>query len=424
MPEQALNDCARLGIPFWDLRREGPDALSFQISRRDWQSLRARRIQDRPLPGAAGMAVQTKRGAAERGTGGAAGANDRAKPGAESGTGGGYTLRAVGWEGAPYLLRRLGHRPALAIALPILATALFLGSFFVWDYDISGNGTVPEERILRALEQEGVGLGSFGLSLDGEDLRNRVLLRVPELVWIAVNVSGCRANVQVRERVEAPEMVEERSPSNVVARRDGLVLDVGALGGAAAVRPGASVTEGQLLISGAEDMETVGRTRIMAGRGSVTARTWHSLRMSVPLTGKEKRLTGQRETRYALVLGRRRMDLPALPFRRNPETAEGCDKTVSRTRLSLLGIPLPVTVIREEFRFYETAEVSLSPAEGQRRGELVLRRQLEAAVRPYGEIRSVLCASRQRGNLLTVTLQAECVEEIGVSVPILTEEEG
>ena len=43
-------------------------------------------------------------------------------------------------------------------------------------------------------------------------------------------------------------------------------------------------------------------------------------------------------------------------------------------------------------------------------------------VEPYGEVRSTLCSSRQRGDTLLVTLSAECLEEIGETAPIYTEE--
>ena len=43
-------------------------------------------------------------------------------------------------------------------------------------------------------------------------------------------------------------------------------------------------------------------------------------------------------------------------------------------------------------------------------------------VEPYGAVRSTLCSARQKGDTLTVTLTAECEEEIGESVPIYTEE--
>ena len=78
----------------------------------------------------------------------------------------------------------------------------------------------------------------------------------------------------------------------------------------------------------------------------------------------------------------------------------------------------------ETCRFYETAEVRLDPVRAERLEECILTQQLETEVAPYGKIVSTLCTSRQRGDVLTVTLSAECVEEIGERVPILTEESG
>ena len=60
--------------------------------------------------------------------------------------------------------------------------------------------------------------------------------------------------------------------------------------------------------------------------------------------------------------------------------------------------------------------------EAERAAERVLTEQLQRMVEPYGTVRSTLCSSRQKGDTLTVTLTAECEEQIGESVPILTEE--
>ena len=98
------------------------------------------------------------------------------------------------------------------------------------------------------------------------------------------------------------------------------------------------------------------------------------------------------------------------------------DKITKRTPWSLLGVPLPVTWVTETFRFYETAPAALDPLTAERYGEQVLTQQLEAMVAPYGTVSSTLCASRQQGDVLTVTLTAECREEIAETVPILTDE--
>ena len=224
-PERILNLCGARELAFWDVVWESPTAFTCRLGRRDWHTLRqAAKNLD-------------------------------------------CALTVVGREGAPYFFFRFRRRQALLIGLLLCATGLFLGSFFVWDFVVEGNETVPTEEILRALEKNDVHLGSFGLSLNGERIRNHVLLDIPELSWITVNVSGCRAHVQVRERIPAPERLDRQTPSNMIARRAGLVLKVRAVDGVAAVQPGTAVTENQLLVSGVEDTETVG-ARVLAGMGS------------------------------------------------------------------------------------------------------------------------------------------------------------
>ena len=372
-PERVLNLCGARGLAFWDLVWESPVAFTCRISRQDFAVLRK---------------------AAENLD---------------------CTLSVVRREGAPYFFLRFRHRQALMIGLLGCGFALFVGSFFVWDFEIEGNDTVPEERILRALEAQGVGLGSFGLSLDGEDLRNHILLEIPELSWIAVNVSGCRAHVQVRERVFAPELLDERTPANVVARRAGMVLEVRALDGVAAVLPGTAVTEGQLLISGVEDLETLG-ARTLAGMGSVQARTWYSLTTRIPLTAQEKQESGSK-TGISLVFGKQRVKF----FSNSSIEGAKYDKITNNYSGSVLGIPLPVKLVVETWRFYETVPVELDALQAEKLGERILTEQLETMVEPYGTVSSTLCSARRRGDVLEVTLNAECVEEIGQSVPILTD---
>lgn len=375
-PERVLNLCGAQDLAFWDLEWESPTAFTCRLSRRDWKKLRQ-----------AGRNLDCN-------------------------------FSVVGLEGAPYFLLRFRHRQALLIGLVGCALALFLGSFFIWDFQVEGNRTVPTERILRALEKNGVGLGTFGLSLNGEDIRNHVLLDVPELSWIAVNVSGCRAEVQVRERTPPPVMIDRREPSNLVARRAGLVLKVQTIGGVSCVVPGSAVTEGQILISGVEDTDTVG-ARVLAGMGKVEARTWYDLTASMPLTALEKRWTGQEKTGVSLVFGTRRIKF----FSNSSIEGAEYDKITSRYPLSLLDVPLPVTVVVEKWRFYEPVPAPQTAARLERAAEAILTAQLHEMVDPHGEVKSTLCSSRQRGDALLVTLSAECREEIGESVPIYTEED-
>jgi len=376
-PERILNLCGARELAFWDVEWESPTAFTCRLSRQDWHALRqAAKNLD-------------------------------------------CTLTVIKREGAPYFLFRFRRRQALLIGLALCAMWLSVGSFFVWDFVVEGNETVPTEEILRALEKNDVHLGSFGLALDGERIRNHVVLDIPELSWITVNVSGCRANVQVRERVPVPERVDRQIPSNVVARRAGLVLKVRATDGVSCVQPGTAVTEGQLLISGIEDTDTVG-ARVLAGLGSVTARTWRTLTAAIPLEAMQKEYTGEAKNLFSLVIGKHRINF----FTNSSIEGAEYDKICRRYPLSLFGLRLPLTLVTETCRFYALTPVTRDTAEAEREGERILTEYLQSAVEPYGSVSSTLCTSRQREGVLLVTLAAECVEEIGVRLPIYTEEPG
>lgn len=371
-PERVLNLCGARDLAFWDLSWESPTAFTCRLSRRDWHTLR------------------------------------RAAANLEC------TLSVVGREGAPYFLIRFRRRQVLLAGLALCAAGLFFGSFFVWDFRIEGNETVPTERILRALEQNGVHLGSFGLSLDGEDIRNHVLLEIPELSWLTVNVSGCRANVQVRERVFPPERMDDQTPTNVVARRSGMVLKVQALDGVAEVLKGSTVTQGQLLISGVEDTDTFG-ARILAGMGSVTARTWYTLETPLPPNAMVRQATGETKTRISLVFGTHRVK-----FYANSSVETGnYDKITNRYPLHLLGLSLPITLVTETWYAYE--RVPADSAAVQASMGTVLTEYLHSLVDPYGTVKSTLFTVRTREGMAVLT--AECEEEIGQQVPIFTEEQ-
>ena len=202
----------------------------------------------------------------------------------------------------------------------------------------------------------------------------------------------------------------------MVARRGGLVLEVQARDGVKCVLPGSSVEAGELLISGVEDTETVG-ARVMAGMGTVEARTWYTLSTVVPLTEEEKRYTGEEKHGLSLVFGTNRVKF----FSNSSIETGNYDKITNRTQWSLFGLPLPVTAVVETYRYYEPVAAQVSAAQAEARGEEILTEYLHTLVDPYGTVSSTLCTSRQTADGLLVTLSAECVEQIGQTVPIYTE---
>lgn len=370
-PERVLNICAEHGLLFWDLEWESAVAFTFTMKRRDWKRLRrlSRRLD--------------------------------------------CSMEALGWKGAPFFLGRLRYRFGLWITLGVCLAALLMGSFFVWDFEIEGNEAVSDLEIMRALEKHGVGFGSFGLGINSFNLRNDILLDLPELSYIAVNVKGCRAYVQVRERIPVPEIITKRQPGNTVAKKDALVTVIKPFDGEKMVLPGTTVTEGQLLISGVVENDFSG-ARYLRGMGEVYGRTWYTLRCQVPLTVAEKAYTGEESTKRALLLGKKRLNL----YFDSSISGDTCDKMITWNQCALPGdVPLPVTMVTETLREYEVREKKRTEQEAIALAEEVLLERLEGYLEE-GEILRTELQKEAIGNTLLVTLVAECEEEIGKFVEI------
>jgi similar to stage IV sporulation protein len=371
-PERVLNLCAAHDIPFWALQWRSPERLSLRTTRLGLRRLR------------------------------------RVAPGADA------AVTAQREQGVPELWRRVKGRYVLLAGAAVFVLGLLLGSVFIWDFEVSGNETVPTETILRALEDYGVRIGTPGLSIDQEDLRNHVLLQLPDVSWLAVNVRGCTAHIQVVERLRPPEIVQEGERTNVVARRDALVTKVQALDGQAQVLPGTTVTEGQLLISGVAD-GGAGGVRLLHGMGEVWGRTWYDLSVRMPLTTRPHAGEGRRSTRVALDFGKRRVKL----YGKGSITGGDCDKMIAYRPCRLpLGLRLPVTLVVERTTRYDAPPAQRSAEEARREGEALLMEQLRAMLGEDGSVTDTRLAAAADGDDLVVTLQAECLEQIGRSVPL------
>ena len=82
------------------------------------------------------------------------------------------------------------------------------------------------------------------------------------------------------------------------------------------------------------------------------------------------------------------------------------------------GLRLPLTVCRERVYEYCTAPYQRSEAQALQEGRSALLRQLKERLSPDAAVESTLFSHRTEGDWLIVTLSAECVEQIGIEIPI------
>ena len=266
----------------------------------------------------------------------------------------------------------LFRRKAFAALLILCMAGAIVIPKFVFFYEVVGNETVPDAQILRALKTLGVGFGTYGPNIRPQELKNKMLLLIPELQWFTVQQSGMRARIIVRERPEKLPVEERRAPMNVVAAKDGVITSVSSLEGNCLCAPGQAVKKGQVLISAYTDLEFT--TRVSAALGEIYAETLTHKRLICPATVLTKWPNGEISRSVSLLVGEKRWNI----FVSGGNFTGKCDKITKTSMLTLPGglqIPLGLEIV--ECRGYETAETQWQPEQA----EAVLQDKLATSVR-------------------------------------------
>ncbi len=304
-----------------------------------------------------------------------------------------------------------------AVAAILLSVQVLTG--YVWCLRVEGNEAVPDEAILRQLAELGVGFGTRGRDIVSQDLKNRVLAELPQLEWLTVNRSGGLATVVVRERLETPAVLDRRMVTNLVAVRDCLVTEMQVLSGQAVRQVGDTVRAGELLVSGYADLEHC--TQATRSLGEVYGRTWRRQEAVTPAQAAWQLGVGETHRRYALLLGRRRINF----YKTSGIWGSGCDKMIVYHQLTLPGgYTFPVTLVEEIAVEREQTAETLTPAHARQLLETGTAAAVQASM-VAGELLREDVDVQREGALYRLRATYECREMVAREVPArFTESEG
>lgn len=371
-PEKVLSALAERGIPFWQAKPPEDFVLRVKIPAR-WEK------QILPLAGSVGCEAVIERRA-----------------------------------GLPYIIRRRVRRPFLPVGVLICLGLLAVSRLFIWDVGISGCETLSEREVRNALAECGVDIGRSWLGLEQDQLRNSMILRLPQIRWITVSVRGSHAEVIVREarRGGEPEPVEV---AKIVAEKAGLVTEIHDFRGTAVIEENRVALPGETLIAG----YTTGRFGVQGvtrAVGEVWARTWYERTAAAPVW-VDITTHGEETARLSLIFGKKRINF----YKDSSICPSDCDKIIYVYPFAVNDIfALPIAL--EKTVFLSCERESVRAEELRSELEMQLMTELLADIGEDGEVVSAAFTASERDGVLYVTLRAECREEIGRAVP-LTEAE-
>lgn len=320
-------------------------------------------------------------------------------------------------QGLPRICQRFSRRFGFLVGLSLSLFAVSVLSQFIFVVDISGNEQVSTGEIRIALEKAGLDVGVYGKTLALSQLTQVAMSHLEGISWMSVNLYGTRAEVIVRESTKAPEIPPVEGLYDVISEADGIISAIQVHNGEALVELGETIGKGQVLISGnvelkpAEYSTEPSQWMSLPASGQIWARTWRSLTAVIPLTAQVKESLGVAMNGYSLDFFGQSKEL----FNHCVLFPTGYEKSRSSYFLPKLdSLPFSLTHVEETPYQLRTQDLNLNGSRSLL--EEALKEELDYLVGEQGQILTTEFTAIQKDGVLSVTLLAECYEEIGTQV--------
>ncbi len=259
-PEKLINLCLRNGLPVWGIKHL-PQGIEASTNAEHYHRLRP-------------MARQT-----------------------------GTKVRIAKKSGFWVYRHRYRRRKGFLAGLLCALLALIIASQFVWRVDINGCVAIPEEELRAQLAELGVKPGVLAGKIDARTLQQQLRLADGRIAWIAINIVGSTAQIELRERDIPPEPIDpDERVGNVVAACDGQIRYMEVYEGQSVVKIGDTVSAGDIIVSGIME-DQYGNRQFKYARARVLAHTYEDHDVAVPLKQPQWVPTGETKTKSYLEWG-------------------------------------------------------------------------------------------------------------------------
>lgn len=203
--------------------------------------------------------------------------------------------------GVPFFIFKYRKRKLLAIGTVFFLFSIYILSTHIWLIEINGLDRIYYDDINNFIKSEGLYVSAKRKDIDTEAISEDIINNFPEIAWININLKGTKATLSIKETIEKKEIPTKDVPSNIVAKKDGIIEKIVVSNGVAVVKPFDVVKEGDVLISGElkvkEDEFGVLKSYVKS-KGEVLAKTYYNFSFTVPYEYEEKIPTGREINDY------------------------------------------------------------------------------------------------------------------------------
>ncbi len=275
-------------------------------------------------------------------------------------------LRIVKKSGVPFFLHRYRKRAGLWIGAVVFLLFLWVMQNYVWQVEVSGNNRLSAEQIIETADRFGLSKGTTIYGTDFKQIGKKIETALSGIAWLSVNRNGSRVVIELHETEKQPEIIDDKTPCNLVAEKDGVITYMEIYQGEKRVKPKETVCKGDLLVAGIVE-DQFQQTRILHADGIVMAQTYYQKTFSQPYNVTQKVISDESEQKeYLHLLG---IDIPLfLSFGERTD----CDRITTEYPFKFWGKTLPIGIKTVELRPYQMINKTYSDEEAK----AVLLRQI------------------------------------------------
>ncbi|MBQ8836992.1 MAG: sporulation protein YqfD [Clostridia bacterium] len=317
----------------------------------------------------------------------------------------GYTL--VCRKGLSALAKKYRHRVGIILGLLLFFAAMYVSPMFIWEINISGTNTLSYDYVCGLLEKEGVYIGAFSPTVDRRDLYINILSKTDDISWITVNFIGSSANVEIVERDCTYASEVNADAANIVAAKDGQIIEADVINGRCLIKKGEVVKKGDILVSGVYDTGKMG-TRYVYSDAIVYAAVCDEFVVEVPLENTKNVYIDETVMERTF-----KMFGKSIIFYKNYSILSSNYDTIGREeKIQLFGMEkLPVSVLTTSALIYTEEPVILTEEEALARARHIFYERLDTETN-YADMLSLEESYTVENSVLIYKCVVEAVDDI------------
>ena len=315
--------------------------------------------------------------------------------------------------GIPFLINKYKKRKIFFITLIIIVILIGVSTNFVWNINIEVEDNLELQNIEQDIKEAGLEVGMLKKNVDTQEIINKIRLDRSDVSWVGIELKGTNAIVKIVKATEAPEIIDEKDYSNIVAKKSGTITKIIAQNGTAQVKIGDEIEEGQILIQGTMEGKYTG-TRYVHSLGEVEAIVKYSKTKRIYLKTVEKVTTGEKETKYRIKINNFQIN-----FYKTISKFNFYDTIETEKKFKIFSnLYLPISIIKITNQELQEIQKEYTVEEATEIGTKELEQEIEQEIGDGKNILGKNAEVTETEEYIEVSVTYEVIENIGMQEKI------